>query len=131
MEEIENEWYYAHYMTKAKVAGFVKGRRITDLYAKKRLLFKANLGFKKYGVIGDFWEPGKTKKGLWDEIKTREKRIADGLEDYDVKRAAKYVHEFVGEAVPLEDIMRSFGYWSESPGVRRWVEKALQAESGR
>lgn len=130
VEEIENEWYYAHYMTKAKVAGYVKGRRITDLYAKKRLLFKANLGFKKYGVIGDFWEQGKTKKALWTEIKEREKRIADGL-DYDVKRAAKYVHEFVGQAVPLEEIMRSFGYWSDSPGVRQWVEKALEAELDR
>jgi hypothetical protein len=87
------------------------------LYAKKRLLFKANLDFKKYGTIGDFWEPGKSKKTLWQQIKDREKRIGEGLDDWSIRRLAKHVHGWFDGDVPLKEIERAFGYWHDEPAA--------------
>src|SRR5579872_3288982 len=69
IERIKSEWFYSHYIVKARVAGYVKCRRVEDLYAKKRRLFKPNLKLKKYGTVGDFWE--RPKKTLWAEIRER------------------------------------------------------------
>jgi hypothetical protein len=125
VEAIKNEWYYAHYISKAKVAGHVKGKRVDDLYSKKRLLFKANLDMKKYGTIGDFWERGKTKKTLWQQIKDRERRIGEGLEDWSIRRLAKHVHDMLDGDVPLREIERSFGYWHDEPAVREWADRLM------
>ena len=123
IERIENEWFYARYIVKAKVAGHVKGRRVEDLYARKRLLFKANLKLEKYGVVGEFWE--RPKKTLWAEIREREKRIADGLEKPNVERLARYVYEeWLGPSpgLTLKQVERSFGYWADSEATQRWIE---------
>jgi len=126
VEPIRNEWYYCHYITKAKVGGYIHGQRIADLYMRKRRLFKANQKLKKYGVIGDFWE--RPKKRLWQEIRDKEKQIAEGLENPNVKRLAKHVHDMFGGDVPLKDIERSFGYWSEEAYVQDWIDRLLAGE---
>jgi hypothetical protein len=126
VEPIENEFCYAHYMTKAKVAGYDrKGNRVADRYARKRLLFKASLGFKKYGVIGRFWEPGKTKEKLWDEIKEEEKRIAEGLDKPHVRRLVQYVNDLTDGYVPMKKLERSFGNYADDPVVQGWIEMLL------
>jgi hypothetical protein len=79
----------------------------------------------KYGTIGDFWEPGKTKKTLWQEIKDRKKRIGEGLEDWRIRRLAKHVHEMFGGDVPLKELERSFGYWSDELVVREWADRPM------
>ncbi len=129
VERIKNQWYYPHYITKAKVARTINGKRIEDFYAKKRLLFKTNLDFKKCGTIGDFWKPGKTKKTLWQEIKDREKRIGEGLKDWRIRRLAKHVYEMFGGDVPLKELERSFGYWSGEPAVWQWADRLMAEDT--
>ena len=101
---------------------------VEDLYRPKRLLFVAKLKFKKIGTIGDFWEGGKNKKKLWDEIKAIEKRIGEGLEKPNVKRLCGYVYDFLDGYVPLKKIERSYGFSSDSEGVQNWIESLLTDE---
>jgi hypothetical protein len=126
VESIRKEGAYCRYIAKAKVAGIRNGRCVADLYARKRLLFKPNLKLKKYGVIGNFWEPGKSKEKLWQEIKDFEARIAEGLEYPRVSEAAKDVYEFLGGCIPLNTIERSFGYLPNHPSLQHWID-SLQA----
>src|SRR5262249_12306352 len=63
----QNEmWQLAHYICKAKVAGYVNGRLVDDYYAAKRVLFKPKLGVRKHGTIGKFWI--KPKAAIWKDI---------------------------------------------------------------
>jgi hypothetical protein len=126
VEPIKSEWHYAHYLTKAKISGFLDGRKVDDLYGRKRLLFKANLNLKKYGVIGDFWE--RPKKRLWDEIRDKERRIAEGLERPNVRRLANHVYEMLGATVALTRIERSFGLRADSNGVQDWIESLFAGD---
>lgn len=120
VERIKNEWFYAHYLTKAKVAGQVKGRPVSDRYRAKRLLFKSHLKFKKYGVIGPFWE--RPKRVLWDEIKAVEQQIAEGLEKPGVWEYARMLYEMMGEDVSWERVERSCGFWADHESVRKGIE---------
>lgn len=128
IETIENEWRYFHYITKAKIAGRVKGKLLADMHQRKRRLFKPKLGIDKYGKVGEFWANGKSKKILWEEIRAVEERIADGLEDSNVQRLVDHVADMVGESVPRSRIERSFGYWSESPSVQDWINRLVVVE---
>jgi hypothetical protein len=122
VERIKNEWFYAHYITKAKLPGYIKKRKVEDRYARKRLLFQPHLKLKKHGSIGDFWE--RPKKTLWTEIREREKRIADGLEKPNVKRLARYIfEEWLGPSpgLTLKQVERSFGYWADTEETQRWI----------
>jgi hypothetical protein len=117
-----NDWRLLHYITKAKLAGKTKkGAVITDLYAKKRMLFKKKLGIRKVGTIGKFW--AQKKSALWKQIVEKEKKIADGLSRPNVKRLARHAHEFIEGAVPLKQIERNFGYYSDSLGVKSWIDR--------
>ena len=107
VEPIKNEFRLAHYLTKAKISGYIKGRQVADFHRTKRLLFKTNRAWKKYGVIGAFWE--RPKKKLWQEIRDIEKKIAEGLEQPNVKQYAKFLFDLVGGYVPLRQIERSIG----------------------
>jgi hypothetical protein len=127
-EEIDNEWRYCHYITKAKIKGKVKGKLVADMHRRKRRLFKAGLRFDKYGTVGNFWEAGKTKKKLWDEIKETEKRIAKGLEDPDVDRLVQHVFEMMGETVPKKRSERSFGYSADFPAVQDWISQLIATD---
>jgi hypothetical protein len=116
------------YITKAKTAGVTKsGVYLSDLYRKKRLLFKSSLGIRKHGTIGRFWV--KSKQAIWNDVKAREKRISEGLEKPNVKRLAEHVYEFVDGCVPLRQIERSFGYYSDSPGIINWIEQMFGHEN--
>lgn len=129
VEPIKNEWRLAHYVVKAKVKGRNKqGKLVNDLYRHKRLLFKPNLPFRKIGTIGDFWERGKSKTKIWDDIKATEKRIAEGLQDPNVERLAEYVHEWIGGYYPLVKIRRSFGCWSDTPAIQDWIDSLIATD---
>ena len=129
VEPIKNEWRLCHYVVKAKVKGRnKKGVLVEDLYRTKRLLFKANMPFRKVGTIGDFWEQGKSKTKLWNDIKAIEKKIGDGLENPNVKRLAEYVHDYINGYIPLKKIERSFGHDADEPVVKDWIEQLLAGE---
>ena len=129
VEPIKHEWRLCHYIVKAKIRGHnKKGIMVEDLYRHKRLLFVAKLKFKKVGTIGDFWEQGKNKKKFWDEIKTIEQRIGEGLDKPNVKRLCQHVFDFLGGFVPLKKIERSYGYDADGPAVQDWIESLLTTE---
>jgi len=129
IEPIINEWRLCHYVFKAKVRGHSKkGVLVDDLYRGKRLLFKANMPFRKVGTIGDFWEQGKSKTKMWDDIKAIEKKIGEGLEKPNVKRLCRYVFDLLGGDVPLKDIERSYGLDADGPAVQNWIESLLAGE---
>ena len=126
VEPIRTEWWLYHYIVKAKVSGEnKKGIMVKDLYGPKRLLFLAKLKFKKVGTIGSFWEQGKNKKKIWDDIKAIEKQIAEGLEKPNMKRLSEYVYDFLGGCVPLKKIERFYGYSSNSQGLQNWIDSLL------
>jgi hypothetical protein len=123
-----SDWRLLHYISKAKTPGKTKsGTFVKDLYAKKRLLFKSGLGIRKHGTIGAFWV--KSKEAIWSEVKAKEKRIAEGLAQPNVKRLAEYAYEFVGGYVPLRQIERNFGYYSDSPATINWIEQVFGHET--
>ena len=129
VEPIKNEWRLCHYVVKAKVKGYNKQSVFkTDLYGAKRLLFKANMPFRKVGTIGDFWEQGKSKTKMWEDIKAIEKKIGDGLEKPNVKRLAEYVHDYINGYIPLKKIERSFGHDADEPVVKEWIGRLLAGE---
>ena len=115
------------YITKAKTSGKTKaGIQVADLYRKKRLLFKSGLGIRKVGTIGNFWF--KNRDFVWKDVIAREKRIAEGLAQKNIKRLAEHAFEFVCEYVPLEQIERSFGYYWDSPSTQTWIEQVFGHE---
>ena len=80
-------------------------------------------------TIGDFWESGKSKKKLWDEIKAIEKKIGEAWEDHRVRKIVKYIHELVGEAVPFEEIRRSYSHAANEQQIEAWL-KTMNYGSG-
>ena len=84
-----------YYITKAKIEGITKkGWHSKDLYARKRILFKPNLGIRKHGKIGEFW--AKSIEEIWDEKKKKAKAISDKLENGDVKMVAAFFSDLTG-----------------------------------
>ncbi len=84
---------------------------------------------KLVSTIGDFWESGKSKKKLWDEIKAIEKKIGEAWEDHRVRKIVKYIHELVGEAVPFEEIRRSYSHAANEQQIEAWL-KTMNYGSG-
>jgi hypothetical protein len=123
LQPVTDDWQLVHYVSKAKIAGCVKGVKVDDYYKNKRLLFSSNLKLKKYGTIGDFWE--RPKAALWQDVKDKEARIADGLKNPDVRRLARHVHDLLGGYVPLKDIERNYGYNADDPMIRDWIKRAF------
>jgi len=128
VKPIDSQFHYARYITKAKTRGIVNGKEVADKYRDKRLLFQPKLALRKYGTIGTFWE--RSKATLWAEIRAVEKQIGEGLEKPNVRRLARHVYEMLGEAVPIERIERSFGYYSDTPGVQDWIDKLFGQDAG-
>ena len=91
-------------------------------------MFKPNTPFRKVGTIGDFWEQGKNKTKLWQDIRDIEKRIGEGLEKLHLKRLSEYVYEMLGQTVSIRKLERSFGYSAESPTVQGWIDRLLAEE---
>ncbi len=124
----DRTWQLAHYVTKAKVAGYLDGRPVADYYASKRRLFKPRLGLHKTGFIGGFWV--NPKAAIWRTVVEREKQIAEGLERPHIRQLAEHVYEMLGGTVPLARIERSFGFRADSEPVRRWVARLVAGEDG-
>jgi hypothetical protein len=119
VKPILSEWYWSHYITKAKVAGTVNGVALRDKYAKKRLLFRPHLGLNKSGKFGDFW--AKRKKDLWAEIQSIEQRITDGLANRKVRMLAEHVYALLGSTVSRNRIERSIGFSANHRSVTQWI----------
>ena len=130
IEAIRDEWRLVNYVFKARIGGRRAGKYVPDLNARKRLLFHSSLGFRKVGVVGDFWEDGASKQSLWQEVQDEERRIAEGLRRPNVEEAARHVHQLIGGHIPLDRIRRSFGFFSESEGVRAWIDSLEEAQAG-
>jgi hypothetical protein len=120
IQPVKDDWQLAHYITKAKIVGYVKGQSVADYYQRKRLLFKAKLKIKKFGTIGSFWE--KPKKEIWAGIKAVEKKIGEGLGDYRVRKVVKHIRKLLGDDVPTSRIERSYGYFANEQNIRAWLE---------
>ena len=129
VEPIKHEVRLCYYIFKSKLRGTnEKGVFLEDLYGSKRLLFKASMPFKKVGTIGDFWEQGKSKAKLWNEIIAIEQGIAEGSDKPNVERLAKHVYELLGRCVPLKQIQRSYRFWHDSDGVQNWIQNLTAEE---
>jgi hypothetical protein len=124
-----DEWTLCHYISKAKLP--IKdddGRIIVeDRWRKKRLLFKPNLGLKKVGTIGPFWQ--QPRATFWEQVKDQEKRIGDGLARPGIHRLVNYIHDMIGgRYATLTQIERSLGYNADDPVVTAWAESLLADE---
>lgn len=119
VKPIQSEWYWSHYITKARIAGTVNGIAVNDKYAKKRLLFRPHLGLQKSGKFGDFWV--KTKEDLWAEIQAIEQKIKEGLEKPHVRRLADHVYDLLGATVSRNRVDRSIGFSANDLSVQRWI----------
>lgn len=128
IQPVMSDWQLAHYVTKAKLPGWVGGKRVDDYYARKRLLFRPKLGLVKSHTVGAFWE--KPKASLWREIVDREKRIGEGLDRPGVQALVDHVYDLLGGTVDRRRIERSFGYHSTSDGVRGWAERVTAGDDG-
>ena len=120
VERVKDQFSLPYYITKGKMRGTVDGHVVPDGYADKRLLFKPNLGLRKYGTIGPFWV--KPRKQLWEEIKALEKKIAEGLGQAGMPSLVRHFHEMFGETVPLRKIERSLGAHADSKSVQDWLD---------
>jgi hypothetical protein len=100
VKKINNLGRLAKYITKGEQEHFHNGRKKTDAYGTKRLLFKQSLGLRKFGHIGKFW--AKPKKAIWDEIKQDKARRVEILSN---NRKLKHLVNSVVSMMP--DISRT------------------------
>jgi hypothetical protein len=130
IEPIKKEWRLLYYVSKAKIRGRVRGKFVEDMHARKRLLLKPSLGLRKFGTVGDFWEPGKSKAVLWDEIKEIEAKIADGLETPHIHELLDHVENLVGNypGFSRKKLERSFGHSAKTPAIRNWIDWLLETD---
>jgi len=124
VKPIENEWGYILYILKAQVEGYNKQRRrVKDLYADARILFRPKLGIKKVATVGNFWA-NKSKSTIWSEIKDKERRIGENLQRPEVALLVNFIHEdFFGRQIARKKIERSIGLHADDESIRRWAEK--------
>jgi hypothetical protein len=95
----------------------------------KRLLFHPNLPFKKVGTVGEFWEQGKSKAKLWEDIQNIEKRISEGLAKPNLKELCQHISlEFFKSSESLKQIERSYGYFADTKAVQDWIDELKQTE---
>jgi hypothetical protein len=122
IKPVKKGWRLAFYLTKAKLSGVVKGQYVEDYYARKRLLFEANLGLKKFGTVGAFWE--KPKKELWQEIAAEEKQIADALQQNNVSAYVQHLYDMLDGTVSLKELERSIGSLvARDPSFLAYIEQ--------
>ena len=112
-------WLCVRYMTKAKTPEYCDGKLISqDRWARKRVLFRQELGLHKYGCIGEFWPAGMNRDSIWAEIQQHERRIRDGLSSPGAEDFAPELHEFILQYYPLQRVRRCVGYHGVPVG---WV----------
>ncbi len=113
--QINNQVGYANYITKAKVQERLPDGTVInkDKYAPKRLLFKPNVGLRKYGTIGRFWGES-SKARLVAEGKAKEKQIRAGLEDPLIEELTFAMEAVLGPAFRKRNTAyRTVGYFSK------------------
>lgn len=121
-------WQLAHYICKARVAGYINSRLVEDYYANKRVLFKPKLGLRKHGAIGKFWV--KPKAAIWKDITANEEKIAEGLAKPGIRQLVDHVHKLLDRTVSLRRLERSFGLDADAPCIRQWAERLLAGDDG-
>jgi hypothetical protein len=129
IQRVTSDWRLAHYITKAKVPGWVGGKWVEDIYAPKRLLFKRGFHLVKSNTIGPFWQR-RRKEDLWQEIRDKEKRISEGLNRPGIRAVVRYVFDLLDGTVCRRKIERSFSYHAQSAAVRHWIESLLAEADG-
>ena len=127
VQSIANQFKFVRYITKAKTKAYVNGKFVLDIYADKRLLFHPNLGLRKVGTIGAFWE--KPKAEMWKDIQCIEKQIGDALANPDLKKLARQLHDLVGQDVPLKKIERTLAEQSGDEDVQAMLERLREGEA--
>jgi hypothetical protein len=127
IKPVDDRWWLAYYITKAKKSGMFRGKVVPDKYMTKRLLFKPNTKLHKHGEIGKFWL--KPTKALWKSIQEREAKIEKGLADGRVGRLARYAFELINGEVPLKTIERNFGYFADTAGIQDWLAVISDGEA--
>jgi len=127
LQVVNREWRLVHYLPKAKIAGFRHGEPVEDYYADKRLLFLPNLGLKKFGTIGSFWE--RPKKVLWQKVIEEERRISEAMENSYNQKLVDMLYVWFDGTESRRSIERSIGWHADYEGIRQWVER-IQADGG-
>jgi hypothetical protein len=117
VEYVKNSFTWIRYITKSKVVT----EHSRDLYAGKRLLFQKGLGLNKVGVIGRFWV--NSKVAMWEDIKDREKRIANRLRDPEIQKLVTHVKAFLGPDVSPRKIERQIALNFDSAGLKQWSQQ--------
>jgi hypothetical protein len=104
-------WLGARYVVKAKTPKYFNGLLVSrDRWMAKRSFFIEKVGINKYDTIGDFWEEGKSKVSLWEEIKATEKRISDGMTLPGAEELVDYLNELTQGHQGRARIRRAVGY---------------------
>jgi hypothetical protein len=104
-------WYGVRYIVKARTPKYFNGRLVSrDRWMAKRSFFIEKVGIDKYGTVGDFWEDGKSKISLWEEIKATEKRISDGMTLPGAEELVDYLNELTQGHQGRARIRRAVGF---------------------
>jgi hypothetical protein len=109
-------WHVAPYMLK-----------LGESHRDKILLFRPELGFRRFGLAGHFLPPGISKKELEKRISTRERRISEGCSLFGNVSIAQYVARFLG--VPDKRILRLIGESPYDPSWEKWLESMAGRDS--
>jgi hypothetical protein len=104
-------WYGVRYIVKAKTPKYFNGLLVSrDRWMTKRSFFIEKVGIAKYGTVGNFWEDGKSKVSLWEDIKATEKRISDGMTLPGAEELVDYLNELTQGHQGRARIRRAVGY---------------------
>ncbi len=108
----QRAWLGLRYVVKARTQRHFNGRLVSsDRWASKRTFFQPGVKLSKWDTIGPFWE-GTTKAKLWQEIKDREKRIADGMTVDGAEELVEYLDELTDGLWGKARIRRAVGFFA-------------------
>ena len=63
----------------------------------------------------------KPRKEIWQDIRDREQRIAEGPEMPGVELLVRHVHQLIGGYCSAEAVLRWYGYHADLPEVQGWI----------
>lgn len=103
VEAVDEERYVLDYCLKVMKPGYwlvkddstwIGGRStsVSDLYARKRILFAKGTGLDKHGTFGSFWAEGWNERKLRKQIQLEAARIEENLKDPRVRRLVEHIH---------------------------------------
>ena len=113
--------YMCFYVCKGRIAGHRKnGKYSKDLYAPKRTLFKAGLGFHKIGVINGFWH--RPISQLRKEKRVIESEISCGIQEPGMRHLIEYIYDLLDGTVAEKKIARNLGRNWNSDSVKELLK---------